>query len=306
MRTLAFKEIAPGIHIVVGGSFPFCNTLVILDDELVVVDPGCSIESLRRFLAMHDRELRDVGTVILSHIHPDHIIHAARLNRLSSCRIAANEITAPLFNEKERMKEFLGFHKANPVRAPWENLVNERMYGALDEGRVDEVLKDGDKFQLSDITLEALMTPGHLPDHMCFEILEHNLLFAADLDCTEFGPFYGHPNSSIEDFKKSIQNVQNSDYNGIISGHLKEPVIIDYRPALEAYTRQFDIRDDLVHLTIANGAKTIDEITMTPIIYPSLTNPVFLYFEKWMIEHHVGDLVVKGLVEERRGHLKAT
>ncbi|MHA2210869.1 MAG: MBL fold metallo-hydrolase, partial [Candidatus Thorarchaeota archaeon] len=85
---MAFKEIAPGIHIVIGGSFPFCNTLVILDDELIVVDPGCSIESLRRFLATHDRELRDVGTVILSHIHPDHITHAARLNRLSSCRIA--------------------------------------------------------------------------------------------------------------------------------------------------------------------------------------------------------------------------
>ena len=204
------------------------------------------------------------------------------------------------------MKEFLGFHKANPVRAPWENLVNERMYGALDEGRVDEVLKDGDKFQLRDITLQALMTPGHLPDHMCFEILEHNLLFAADLDCTEFGPFYGHPNSSIEDFKKSIENVQSRDYNGIISGHLKEPVITDYRSALDAYSRQFDIRDDLVHLTIADGAKTIDEITMTPIVYPSLTNPVFLYFEKWMIEHHVKSLIGKGLVDQKNVQLKPT
>jgi glyoxylase-like metal-dependent hydrolase (beta-lactamase superfamily II) len=269
-----------------------------LDDEIVVIDPGCSIETLRRFIATHDRELRDVGTVILSHIHPDHITHAVRLNRLSGCRIAANDITAPLFNEKERMKEFLGFHKANPVRAPWENLVNERMYGALDEGRIDEVLNDGDKFGLSNITLQALMTPGHLPDHMCLEILEHSLLFAADLDCTEFGPFYGHPNSSIEDFKKSIENVQSRDYKGIISGHLKEPVITDYRPALEAYSRQFDIRDDLVHMAIADGAKTIDRITMTPIVYPSLTNPVFLYFEKWMIEHHVKDLIAKNLVEE--------
>ncbi|MHA2066053.1 MAG: MBL fold metallo-hydrolase, partial [Candidatus Thorarchaeota archaeon] len=104
---MAFTEIAPDIHVVVGGPFPSCNTLVILDDELVVVDPGCSIESLRRFLAIHDRELRDVKTVILSHIHPDHITHAVRLNRLSECRIAANEITAPLFNEKEKMKEFL-------------------------------------------------------------------------------------------------------------------------------------------------------------------------------------------------------
>jgi hypothetical protein len=100
--------------------------------------------------------------------------------------------------------------------------------------------------------------------------------------------------------------VQSRDYKGIISGHLKEPVITDYRPALEAYSRQFDIRDDLVHMAIADGAKTIDRITMTPIVYPSLTNPVFLYFEKWMIEHHVKDLIAKNLVEEHRDQLRAT
>ncbi|MFX1262991.1 MAG: MBL fold metallo-hydrolase [Promethearchaeota archaeon] len=298
------KEITPGIHIVLGGSFPFCNTLVILGDELVVVDPGCSIESLRRFLSSQNRELRNVGTVILSHIHPDHITHAARLNRLSGCRIAANEITAPLFNEKERMKEFLGFHKANPVRRAWENLVNERMYGALDEGRVDEILKDGDRIQLGDVSLRAVMTPGHLPDHMCLEIVEHGLVFAADLDCTEFGPFYGHPNSSIEDFKKSIAKVQNGNYSGIISGHLNEPLLRDYRLALDAFSRQFDIRDDLVFSAIEEGADSLDRITMTPIVYPSLTNPVFLYFEKWMIEHHVKSLIAMGRIEEKQGRLK--
>jgi glyoxylase-like metal-dependent hydrolase (beta-lactamase superfamily II) len=301
---LVSKEIAPDIYIVIGGSFPFCNTLVILDDELVVVDPGCSIESLRRFLSSHNKELRNARTVILSHIHPDHITHAVRLNRLSGCRIVANEITAPLFNEKERMKEFLGFHKANPVRVAWENLVNERMYGALDEGRVDEVLKDGDSFQLSEVTLRAVMTPGHLPDHMCLEIVEHNLLFAADLDCTEFGPFYGHPNSSIADFKKSITKVQNGDYRGIISGHLNDPLLTDYKLALDTFSRQFDIRDDLVFSAIEEGADSVDRITMTPIVYPSLTNPVFLYFERWMIEHHIRSLVAKGFVEEIQGRLK--
>jgi glyoxylase-like metal-dependent hydrolase (beta-lactamase superfamily II) len=303
---LVYKEIIPDIHVVIGGSFPFCNTLVISDDELVVVDPGCSIESLRRFLSSQDKELRNVKTVILSHIHPDHITHAVRLNRLSNCRIVANEITAPLFNKKERMKEFLGFHKANPVRGAWENLVNERMYGALDEGRADEVLKDGDRLEVGDVSLCAVLTPGHLPDHMCLEIVEYNLLFAADLDCTEFGPFYGHPNSSIADFKKSIAKVQKGNYRGIISGHLNDPLLRDYKPALDAFSRQFDIRDDLVFSAIEEGADSTDRITMTPIVYPSLTNPVFLYFEKWMIEHHVRSLIAKGLVEEIQGRLKPT
>ena len=87
-----------------------------------------------------DIELSDIDRIILSHIHPDHIIHTMRLNRLSKCLISANEITAPLFDEKEDMKRFLGFDKSNPVRKLWEQLVDEKMFGAFDEGKVDEVL----------------------------------------------------------------------------------------------------------------------------------------------------------------------
>jgi glyoxylase-like metal-dependent hydrolase (beta-lactamase superfamily II) len=269
-----------------------------------VIDPGCSIESLRRLLKEENKELRDIDTIILSHIHPDHITHAVRIKRLSNCRIVANDITTPLFDNKEEMKRFLGFHQGQAVRSLWEDLVNEHMYGALDDGRVDEVVHDGDTYSCGDITLRMLYTPGHLPDHMCIEILEPNYIFAADIDCTEFGPFYGHPKSSIPDFVQSIIKLQHNDYRGLISGHLEKSLIIDYKPALGAYARQFRVRDELVHVAIQDGATTIEEISVTPIVYPSLTNPVFLQFEKWMIEHHVTNLKQRGLVEEENGRLK--
>ena len=302
---MTFIEIGEGLYVVVSGAFPRCNSLVILSDEITIIDPGCGIEDLRAFLQSKDRALKDVDTIILSHIHPDHITHATRLHRLSKCRIAANEITAPLFNNKELMKEFLGFHKANPVRGLWEQLVNSKMYGALEEGHIDEVVSNGDKFSLGDTTIRTLYTPGHLPDHMCFEILEPNLIFAADIDCTEFGPYYGHPNSSIPEFRRSIHKLQDNDYKALISGHLRDPVIEDYKLALMAYERQIDIREDLVLTAIMSGAKTIDDITMNPIIYPSLTDPVYLQFETWMIEHHIDSLIVRNLIEEREGSLIA-
>lgn len=296
-------EIEQGIFVVIGYSFPRCNTLVIIDEEVTVVDPGCNVEDLRALLQENDLTLRDVDTVILSHIHPDHITHAMRLNRLSKCRIAANEITAPLFNDKEKMKEFLGFHKGHPVRSMWEQLVNAKMYGCLDEGRVDEVLRDGDKFALGNTTLKMLYTPGHLPDHMCIEIIEPNMVYASDIDLTEFGPYYGHPNSSIPEFKESIRKLQQRNYKALISGHLKNPVVEDYKTSLSAYERQFDIREDMVFSLIMGWASSIQQITMTPIIYPSLTDPVFLQFETWMIEHHVASLIERNLIEERKGKL---
>ena len=259
---MTFTKIAEDVFVVIGGAFPKCNTVVVTADEIVVIDPGCAVEDLRRFLLTQDMVLRDIETIILSHIHPDHITHTMRLNRLSNCRIAANEITAPLFDEKEKMKQFLGFDKGNQVRKLWEQLVNEKMYGAFDEGQVDEVLTDGDKYSLGNITLKTLYTPGHLPDHMCIEILEPNLVFASDIDLTEFGPYYGHP-----------------------------------------YARQIEIREDLVLSAIIEGAKTVPEITINPIIYPSLTHPVFMQFEQWMVEHHVTSLIVNGLVVEDKGRL---
>ena len=300
---MTFFKLAEGVYVVIGGIFPRCNTVVVIADEVVVIDPGCGVEDLRKFLMTHDLNLRDIDTIILSHIHPDHITHAMRLNRLSNCRIAANDITAPLFNTKEEMKRFLGFDKGNPVRKLWENLVNEKMYGAFDEGRVDEVLSNDDKFSLGDITLRTLYTPGHLPDHMCIEILEPNLVFASDIDLTEFGPYYGHPNSSISDFKNSIRKIQHGKYEGLISGHLKEPLVADYKDRLTAYSRQIGMREDLVLSAILDGAKSIPEITANPIIYPSLINPVFLQFETWMIEHHVSSLLASGLIEESKGKL---
>ena len=91
---MAYREIADSVYVILGGRFPQCNTIVIIDDETFVIDPGCNIEHLRAFLMSKNQSLSSIGTVLLSHIHPDHITHAARINRLSRCRIAANEITA--------------------------------------------------------------------------------------------------------------------------------------------------------------------------------------------------------------------
>lgn len=295
----------PDVFVIIGGAFPRCNSLVALSNETVVIDPGCRLEDLRAFLSKHDCSLRDVDAVILSHIHPDHITHATRIQRLSRCRILANKITAPLFNDKEKMKRFLGFTRDNPVRVQWEEFVNSKMYGALDEGTIDEVLLDGECIDFGDMTIKTMYTPGHLPDHMCIELSEANLLFAADIDCSEFGPFYGHPNSSISDFIESIEKVKQNQYNGIISGHLHQPLIQEYRPALSAYSRQIKTREDLVLAAISDGKRTVEEIARTCIIYPSHPNPVFLQFEIWMIEHHVDSLISRGLVERRDEQFRA-
>ncbi len=297
--------ISEDIHVVIGGNFPACNTIVILDQELSVIDPGCSFDSLRSFLRNKGLEIRDIKNVILSHIHPDHITHAAKIQRLSTCDIYANEITSPLFNDKEQMKQFLGFVLNHPIRGLWEELVQKRMYGALDDGKLTVSVKDDEKLQIGNQTLKMVMTPGHTPDHMCIGIENLNLLYTSDIDCTPFGPYYGHPNSSIPEFAKSIREIVSSEYIGIISGHLENPLIYDYRDKVMRYWNQVLTRENIVFEAIKNGASSVLEITMNPIIYPSLSNLVYLQFETWMIEHHITSLLKRGLVSKTDKGLEA-
>lgn len=294
------------IHIVIGGAFPFCNTIVIVSDEVAVIDPGCRFEDLRGFLKSQNREIRDIDYVILSHIHPDHITHASKIQRLSKSKIVTNEITAPLFDDKEKMKNFLGFHPEHKIRPLWEQLVNEKMYGCLDEGQVNLILRNADSLDVGDVTLRALYTPGHLPDHMCIELLESEYIFGADIDCTDFGPYYGHPNSSISEFRDSIRLLKSMEFKALISGHLMDPLIEEYSSALKSYELQIDMREDFVLMAISGGATSVDEITMKPIIYRSLSNMVFLQFERWMIEHHITSLLQRELIRYEGNRLQPT
>jgi glyoxylase-like metal-dependent hydrolase (beta-lactamase superfamily II) len=295
---MKYVDLGSGLYVVIGGSFPLCNTIVLLSDEISIVDPGCRLDDLTSFLRSMGHELQEIDFLVLSHIHPDHITHAARIQRLSKCKVVANEITAPLFDDKEKMKSFLGFYPGQKVRPFWEDLVNEKMYGALDDAHVDVVVGDRESLELGDFIVRTIYTPGHLPDHMCLDFPELGYLFGADLDCTDFGPFYGHPKSSISQFRDSIELVREMDLRGLISGHLEEPLVESYRSALKSYSLQIDIREDFVLMAVTGGAGTIDEITMNPIIYKSLSNLVFLQFEKWMIEHHIESLLERELVKE--------
>ena len=63
---MTFTKIADDVFVVIGGSFPRCNTVVVTADEIVVIDPGCAVEDLRRFLQTQDMVLSDIDTIILN------------------------------------------------------------------------------------------------------------------------------------------------------------------------------------------------------------------------------------------------
>jgi glyoxylase-like metal-dependent hydrolase (beta-lactamase superfamily II) len=125
---------------------PGTNTYLVGIDEVAVIDPGPDmakhVESIVG-AAMRDR----VKWVLLTHTHPDHWPAAERIRKRTGAVVAA----------------FAKFPKADEVKLA-----------------LDLELADGDTIDGTEFRLEALHTPGHAPNHLCFFLDEERALFTGD------------------------------------------------------------------------------------------------------------------------------
>ena len=158
--------LAPNPSLLTG---PGTNTyLVGGDGEVACIDPGpddpqhlAAIEDAARTL--HAR----IGTVLLTHSHPDHRPLAQRL---------AERTGAPL----------LAFDPGDDGARP---------------------LRDGDTVSTGGVTLRAVHTPGHASDHLCFFDEQGSQLFTGDHILSGMTTVINPPDGDMTDYMASLQRV---------------------------------------------------------------------------------------------------
>jgi len=125
---------------------PGTNTYLVGIDEVAVIDPGPDdaghVDAIVG-AAMPER----IKWVLLTHFHPDHLPATARLVARTGAEVVASTRRLP--------------KDADTV--------------------VDRVLRDGDTVEGTEFGLEALVTPGHAPEHLCFLLEEERTLFSGDV-----------------------------------------------------------------------------------------------------------------------------
>jgi glyoxylase-like metal-dependent hydrolase (beta-lactamase superfamily II) len=116
-------------------------------------------------------------------------------------------------------------------------------------------LSDGDRYQVGDLSVEVLHTPGHSDDHLCF--LAGRVMFTGD-------HVIGGSSVMVEDLGRylaSLRRVQGFDVDRMYPGHGEE---ID-RPAevLDWYLAHRLQRHEEVHQAVAGGAETVADVLET-------------------------------------------
>jgi glyoxylase-like metal-dependent hydrolase (beta-lactamase superfamily II) len=168
----AKPELTPGIYRVDTGA---SNAYLIVEAAgLTIIDTGLSggkkVLALIRSLG---RRPEEIGRIVLTHQHPDHVGGAADLVAASGAEVWAHPLDTPAIE---------GVGKRDGPKGPLGLIFNTLIFPRLRPVKVARALADGETLPiLSGVGgVRVIATPGHTLGHISLYLPSRRLLFAGD------------------------------------------------------------------------------------------------------------------------------
>jgi glyoxylase-like metal-dependent hydrolase (beta-lactamase superfamily II) len=286
LKRMDSRSIDENTHLIVGensGTFPYSNSLLIMDDKIVLVDSGLGDKRVKA-LSEH------VDILINSHYHIDHI-----LGNYLFTDLWVIDKEAGVTSSFDKYKHYAGILDT-PIESEWLSWFHEHF--SFHASTFTRVFRPNETFNFGKTNWRAVHTPGHSPGHCVFYEPDRKIMFTSDIDLTPFGPWYGNPNADLKDFIQSIELMLGFDIQLICSSHSflqKENIMED----LKAYLDSIYQREDTI-LGHLEKKMSLDDLESQNIIYKGSQKKykAFAWFEKKMIEKHLDLLIEKGNVEK--------
>ena len=169
-------------------AFTFTGTqsYVIGREDVAVIDPGPAEQAhLDALVAAIGG--RPVTAILCTHTHRDHSPAAAPLAQATGAPIIG---CAPLTLEDDGPRADAAFDAAY---------------------RPDKVLGDGDQLSGAGWTLEAVATPGHTSNHLCYALTQEQALFTGDHVMGWSTSIVSPPDGDMGDYMRSMQKLLDRD-----------------------------------------------------------------------------------------------
>ena len=280
------QRITDGIHLVEGknnGRFPFSHSVLIFNNskETILIDTGCGIEILQNL-----KKKYEINRVINSHTHPDH----SAGNWIFEADVESIEVPLQGFNTSGNIFALSNrFTEAGEIAKYWRNHVPKIM--GMKNCKPTHSFDYKSEFDFGEVKLLPVYTPGHTIDHYCFYEPYDKILFASDIDLTSFGPWYGHRESNISQFKNSITKLKDLDINILVSSH-KGIITENIDEQLEIFYQKFEERTSNIKQLIDSGIVKLDELVEKKPIYGEFpyAEPLLRYWETQMIKKHLEEI----------------
>ncbi len=276
------KEIRPGIWFIAGenrGRYPYSHSLWIEGGENLLIDAGAGP-------ALHGLTGK-TGRVVLSHYHRDHV---ACNSFFEGASFSIHADDAAGVESREGFLRLSGLDRVD-IDSYWK-MVRQTNFMPT---KMDYRFRDGEYIDSGNLKIRVLHLPGHTPGHCGFLVEDYNLIFSADIDLSEFGPWYGNTTSDLEQFRRSIRRLREMKPDILVTGHGR-PVEGDPERMLKEYEEVLDRRDEAIIEALKKQPATLEELVPKRIIYPRhYGREILLYFERNMLEKHLDKLLAGGM-----------
>jgi glyoxylase-like metal-dependent hydrolase (beta-lactamase superfamily II) len=277
----ATESVSPMIRRVIAENpskytFRGTGTYIIGHGTVAVIDPGPRLDShFDALVAALDGDR--VAAILVTHCHADHSPLAGRLREMTG---------APTF----------GFGAA-PAHAA-ETIEGETLEETIDLDFDPVVrLRDGEIVSGPGWTFEALHTPGHTSNHLCFALAEEQALFTGDHVMGWSTTVVTPPDGDMAAYLASLDRLLSRDDAVLWPTHgapVREP-----RPFLEAYRQHRLDREAQVLDLVGSGVSDIP--TMVTILYADVREELHRAAARSVLAHLV-KLVTDGRVVAQGDH----
>jgi glyoxylase-like metal-dependent hydrolase (beta-lactamase superfamily II) len=234
---------------------PGTNTYLVGIDEIAVIDPGPDDESHLDAIAGCGGDR--IRWIVCTHTHLDHSPGAAGLKERTGAEVLA-------FDSRDGLE-------------------------------VDAKIRAGIVIEATEFRLQAIHTPGHASNHLCYLLEEERMLFSGDHIMQGSTVVISPPDGNMTDYLDSLATVRALRLRSIAPGHghlIEEP-----RVAIDDYIEHRQAREaQILDLLTTSGTTKIDDLV--EVIYIDV-DPELHPVAKRTVHAHLLKLAKEGKAKGR-------
>jgi len=249
----SFTELRPGVRRLVAPNAsmmtgPGTNTYLFGNEEVAVLDPGpvikSHIETIQRVAGA------PIRWILVTHTHPDHSPAAIELARTTGAELLGRAAGA----------------------------------GQNQDGTFvpDRVLEDGDRLVTDEFVIDAVHTPGHASNHLCYHHRESDWVFTGDHVIDGSTVVINPPDGNMKHYIESLRRLRDLGCKALAPGHgeiIRDPEraidwIIDHRLERES---------KVASALAANPGLTTRELV--PHVYKDIDKKLYGLAERSLLAH---------------------
>jgi len=291
------QEVYPNIFLIKEkGSFgmikPPENIYVLAGDDGLIFDAGYGDKKTVKRVVNQINEIRNlyqsqnrpfnITRIMPSHVHPDHFSGLFWLRKMLGIEIMATKTMAEIIRSPENfeksfrtddakdyfiLKRSLSSRLLRKLGGKISGYLYYRMYGIRFIEDPDKIIEQNTEISINGETWKIFHSPGHSIDHVSLYNENKGILFSGDNVLRTITTWLGPPNSNIEDYVMSVQNMLTLPNLKIILPAHGSPIKDPIERISDILKHRAERKKQVLNLIYENGEKGISPSQIIQALY---------------------------------------